>query len=57
MHDDILDDYLLGDDIIEIIYEAVKMVPDHENLTIWGYLNDLRNIFYRGHDSSQDAVF
>lgn len=57
MHDDILDDYLLGDDIIEVIYEAVKRVPDHENLPIWEYLNDWHNIFYRDRDSSQDAVF
>jgi hypothetical protein len=57
MHDDLLDDYVLGEDIIEIIYEAVKKLPDHEDLPIWGYLNYSHNIFDHDHDSSKGAVF
>ena len=42
--DYILWDYTLGDDILEIIYTAVEKLPDHEDLSIWGRLNDMRTM-------------
>jgi len=42
--DYILWDYTLGDDILEIIYNAVEKLPDHEDLSIWGRLNDMRTM-------------
>lgn len=42
--DDVLWHYTLGDDILEIIYDAVEKIPNHENLFIWGHLNDMRTI-------------
>lgn len=44
LNDDILDDYLLGDDILELIYKEVKKLPDHENLPIWEYLIEMRKL-------------
>ena len=42
--DYILWDYTLGDDILEIIYNAVEKLLDHEDLSIWGRLNDMRTM-------------
>ena len=44
MYDDILDGYILGEDILNIIYNAVEKLPDHENLSIWSYLIYLRSL-------------
>jgi hypothetical protein len=42
--EDLPDDYILGDDIIASLYEAVNKLPNHEELPIWSYLVDMRKI-------------
>jgi hypothetical protein len=44
LEEDLLDDYFLGDDIIEGIYEAVKKLPNHEELDFWLYINNAHGV-------------
>jgi hypothetical protein len=36
------EDYVLGNDIIANLYEAVNRLPNHEELPIWSYLVEIR---------------
>jgi hypothetical protein len=41
---DVPGDYLLGNDILELIFSVVKKLPGHEDLSIWRDLNDMRSL-------------
>jgi hypothetical protein len=41
---DVPDNYILGNDILELIFSVVKKLPGHEDLSIWRDLNDMRRM-------------
>ena len=41
---DVLGNYILGNDILELIFSVVKKLPGHEDLSIWRDLNDMRSL-------------
>jgi len=41
---DVPGNYILGNDILELIFSVVKKLPGHEDLSIWRDLNDMRSL-------------